>query len=255
LLAEVVARDVESQSNDVEEHLDWRSRAKSSLERYFRRRSFPRVILTLVLLLTGGGGFMLSYGMLAAGVNHMWIRYPIAVLGSYGILLALVRLWAAVEHARFDADDAAAGDDERLDEPLSLRTPLSRDSWLNWLDISNVGIDLFDEGCLPALAAAVLTGVLLVLIAAVATLVAMAPTLIAEVFLDVFIVTALYRRLRAAQKEHWLGTALRKTWAPMLATAVALTLAGWTLEAIAPGAPSIGKAIRQIQTGGIAPPP
>ena len=66
-------------------------------------------------------------------------------------------------------------------------------------------------------------------------------------FLDAFIVSALYRRLSVAQKGHWLGAALKKTWAPALVTAVILAIGGWALERMAPGAPSIGKAIQQLR--------
>ncbi len=75
----------------MEEHDVWRSRARASLEAYFRRRSFPRLTLSLLLLLTGLTGFLISYAMLELGMQHMWVRYPIATLGSYCLLLALIR--------------------------------------------------------------------------------------------------------------------------------------------------------------------
>ena len=57
------------------------------------------------------------------------------------------------------------------------------------------------------------------------------------------------RRLRVAQKEYWLGTAVRRTWDAALLTALFLALGGWTLEQLAPGARSIRKAIEQLQSG------
>ena len=62
----------------------WRSRVKAALNAYFLRRSYPRTILGLIVLLTGIIGFLLSFGMLRGGVDHMWVRYPIAVVLSYG---------------------------------------------------------------------------------------------------------------------------------------------------------------------------
>lgn len=222
----------------------WRSRVKAALNAYFERRSYPRTVLTLIILLTGVIGFLLSFGMLRGGMHHMWLRYPIAVLLSYGVLLGLIRLWVEFERSRFDPEDtdiqaaAREADEERLHhhEP-------SRGSWLDYLDFPDLGLDL-DEGCLPA----ILLGVVLVLVITLCVTIAGAPVLIAEVFLDAFLVTVLYRRLRIAQKEHWLGTAIRKTWAPALITALALSLGGWVLEQLAPGTRSIGKAVEQIRS-------
>jgi hypothetical protein len=56
----------------------------------------------------------------------------------------------------------------------------------------------------------------------------------------------LYRRLRIAAEEHWLGTAIRKTWISALIIAVLLAIAGMCLESLAPGARSIGPAIHRI---------
>ena len=176
--------------------------------------------------------------MLQLGLQHTWVRYPIATLGSYGLLLALIRGWVAIERSRFDPEHAAIATATKL-----MRAPVQQNSWFDWLDIPDFGIADLDEGCLPAILLAVFAGLLVTIVVTVS----MAPGLIAEVFLDAFIISALYRRLRAAQKRHWLGTALKKTWAPALITAVILAIGGWALERMAPGSPSIGKAIQQLR--------
>jgi hypothetical protein len=79
--------------------------------------------------------------------------------------------------------------------------------------------------------------------------IASASALISEVFLDAFLVTILYRRLRTPAREHWLGTAVRKTLLPVLLAAALLSLAGWCLESMAPGTHSIGPALRRIFDG------
>ncbi|HEV3410635.1 MAG TPA: hypothetical protein VG095_10090 [Chthoniobacterales bacterium] len=221
----------------------WRNRAKSALRGYFRRRSFPRLTLSLLLAITGGFGFLVSDGMLRLGVEHMWVRYPIAVLASYAFLLGLIRVWVEVEKARFEPEEHllkdVADDDEDRDR-LHLRSVQER-SWLDYLDVP-VNVFDFDEGCLPVILILAVVAVVALLV----TTVAAAPALLAEVFLDVFIISALYRRLRVAQKEHWLGTALRKTWSTAFITAILLSISGFVLELMAPGARSIGKAIEQI---------
>ncbi len=78
--------------------------------------------------------------------------------------------------------------------------------------------------CRPSLMLIVF-GLVVALVMAVAAM----PALLAEVFLDVFIVSVLYRRLRMAAQEHWLGTALRKTWWLALVTAGA-SCPGWLVS-------------------------
>ena len=217
----------------------WRGRATAALEAYFEKRSFPRTMLTLVLMLSGVAGFLVSYALLRLGVDHMWMRYPIAVLAGYAVLLALIRAWVELEKRNFDPDDPAL---RNVEPELKLRhQPTHR--WWDSLDFAHADVLDGDEGC----AAVLLAGIVFVLIGVALTAVFGAPALIAEVFLDVFIVTVLYRRLRIAQDEHWLGTAIRKTWTLALLTAALLALAGFVLEELAPGTRSIGPAIEQLK--------
>lgn len=217
----------------------WRKRATAALEAYFERRSYPRTMLTLVLFLAGAAGFLVSYGLLHAGVDHMWKRYPIAVLAGYAVLLALVRGWVELEKRRFDPDDPVLR--SNVPEPTLHYQPASN-RWWDWLDFARFdGLDA-DEGCV----AAIVFGLVIVVVGGVLSAVAVAPALIAEVFLDAFLVTVLYRRLRIAQDEHWLGTAIRKTWSVAVIVALVLAVAGLILEELAPGARSIGRAIEQL---------
>ena len=167
---------------------------------------------------------------------------PIAVLSGYGVFLLLLRSWVEFEKSRFDP---RAGEIEKALEESAFYRPAAEkwrrgSSWLDWLDFPG-GLD-FDEGCIAAL----LIGVLCALIGLLVFSILSASALIAEVFLDAFIVSALYRRLRIAAQEHWLGTAVRKTWLPALLTAALLSLAGWCLETMAPGAHSIGPALDRL---------
>ena len=221
--------------------LKWRARATAALQRYFEERSYPRTMLTLLLLLAGAPGFLVSAGMLRIGYYHMWFRYPVAVLAGYGVLLGLVRGWVELEKGSFDPDDPV------MKTALAAKQTQSKRSsdWWDSLDFLNVDFSDGDLGCIPVL----LVGGVVVLFAAVVAAVIGAPALIAEVFLDAFLVTVLYRRLRIAEKEHWLGTAIRKTWSLALVAAGALALIGWTLEQLAPGAHSIGKAIERLSGG------
>jgi hypothetical protein len=202
-------------------------------------------MLTVIMLLTGLIGFMISFLLLRANVNEMWQRYPIAVAGAYGGFLGLLRLWVAVERSRFDPQ---VGEIER-DLHDSTEGPekmwhgsARRSSWLDRLDFPDVFSFDLDEGCLPAILIAALCALVVLLVSAIAA----APGLIAEVFLDAFIISVMYRRLRIAAKEHWLGTAIRKTWWMALLTAALLAISGWCLEQMAPGSRSIGPAIHRL---------
>ncbi|HSH39069.1 MAG TPA: hypothetical protein VK993_09810 [Chthoniobacterales bacterium] len=198
-------------------------------------------MLTLLLALAGIAGFLVSYCLLRAGVDHMWMRYPVAVLAGYAVLLGLVRGWVELEKRRFDPDDPAIRN--AVAEPTLHDWPRRR--WWDWLDFPGIDIVDVDEGCIPIL----LLGFVIVVIVAALTAIAGAPALIAEVFLDAFLVAVLYRQLRMAHEEHWLGTAIRKTWTLAFLAAALLAIAGFILEQLAPGARSIGPAIEQLTRG------
>ena len=224
----------------------WRARARRALEGYFERRSAPRLILTAIVIITGAAGFAVSVVLLHLGLQAMWARYPLALLTAYGVFLGLIRLWVELEKSRFRPErneiEEALKEEDSFNLPWTSSQP-RKSSWFDWLDVTNL-FD-FDEGCIPVLLLAAIAGV----IAVIAFVVLSAPALVAEVFLDAFVVTVLYRRLQLAAREHWLGTAVRKTiWRAIIAAAL-LSLAGWILELLAPGAHSIGPALQQIANG------
>jgi len=49
-----------------------------------------------------------------------------------------------------------------------------------------------------------------------------------------------------AAKEHWLGTAIRKTWPAVICTVIFLSLGGFYLSLKAPDAKTLGTALQQI---------
>jgi hypothetical protein len=238
----------------------FRSRARAALEGYFQRRSFPRLMLGLILLVTGLVGGSVSYGLLHAGVHLMWLRYPVSVLAAYAVMLLLVKMWIEIEQRRFNPEDPALREaiqqvDERdlmtgtnaadRDEAKKTVGGKKQKSGFQPGDLGGCGdldgcVDV--EGCVPLL----LVGVVLGLVAVLAITLAGAPVLLAEIFLDAFLIGALARKLRAGVRENWLSTAVRKTWKSAAITAVLLGIGGWALQSIAPGAQSIGQAIHQI---------
>lgn len=178
----------------------------------------------------------------------MPLRYPIAVLGAYAAFLGLLRAWVQFEKARFDPNmdevRQALQDDRACEYVPTWKSSRAKSSWLDWLDIPSP-LD-FDEGCAPVLIGVLILALIVGLFGLVFAVIASAPALLAEVFVDVVVVTALYRRLKVAAREHWLGTAVKRTWLKALGAAALLAFIGWLLETLAPGAHSIGPAIHRI---------
>jgi hypothetical protein len=227
----------------------WRERAVAVLRRYYERERFPRLIVMVLLLVTGGVGFLASAAMLWLGVNTMWIRYSLAVLAAYGAFIALIRLWAESERNRIEtsreleklnADDAdrqpPPGRLRLSDNDSNLHPPPDRSGW-DYLNLPDFDLPDLDEGCLPL----IILGALLGLVVALFAVVWAAPGLLAEVILDVVLVAALYKRLRGIERSHWLATAIKRTWLPALSAAIVLALAGVLMQAIVPEAKSIGQ--------------
>ncbi len=219
-----------------------RPHLRATLEAYFRRRSFPRAFLSLALMGAGAGGFLASVLMLRAGEARMWVRYPVAALVGYALLLAIIRLWAEWERRRFDPNDPevrSAAEQTRFGAPEHGAVRRSGSRWWEFVDVGSAGDSECGAGC-------VVLGAALGLVLLLVSVVGAAPALAAEVFLDAFIVAALAKHLNTAARGHWLSTALRRTWWRALLTALLLGVGGWALGEMAPGAHSIGQALRQI---------
>lgn len=214
---------------------NWRRRLRHALEEHFRQRGYPRLTLGLILLTTGCAGFGISVGLLFLGMGDMWLRYPIAVVGAYVVFLILMRIWVELEKTRFNPDDLVIPE-HAPHEPVFTE---QKNSWLDYLDLPDLS---FDEGCLPVLLIGVVVGLVVLLFTAIAG----APVLLAEVFIDAFLAGVLYRRLKIAAREHWLGTAIRKTWLIVLATAALLGIGGWVLSVMAPGTRTVGSAVEEL---------
>ena len=218
-----------------------RERIKRGLQQYFEKRRSPRFMLTLVILITALSGFGISFWLLKFGLTSMGLRYPAAVLLAYGIFLVLIRLWVEVERRHFDPEDpeiqkGLEQDEQRFDSGIRVTDK----SWWEHLDVPLE----FDggEGCLIVLLMGVVGGLAALLIAAIGE----APVMIAEVFIDAVLSGMLYRRLRIAASEHWLGTAIRKTWRYVLAVAVLMCVAGFALDFSAKNSDTMGMAIKEL---------
>ena len=228
----------------LEIRADPRPRLLRAVRRHFAQNRRPRLMMSGVLLLTGAAGLLTSFMLLRAGLIRMWLRYPAALFVAWAVFLVLVRAWAEYERRSFQFDekalDASSVNDlpDAPDAPLPLSFP--NRSWLKPLDALDIG-DIGDlgEGCLPVLGGILLIVVTVITFGAIINIVAAAPYLISEVFLDAVLVAALYQRMRRLDRRSWLQSAVRHTLVPTLWTALLLFGFGVLFHILAPEAKSI----------------
>lgn len=242
-----------------------RDEAVESARRTLLATSLPRLLMFGIVGLTGVAGFLVSFGLMRAGVTEMWLRYPIAVLAAYAAFLAMLRLWLWAHGAGgpdLDVDPGFSGDvpsgsgggqtfefggggdfggggasDSFGVAPAPVPSPSS-------------GIDIEAPGCLSDLDDGV--AIVVVVVAAAGALLAafyvvyIAPVLLAEILVDAVLVATLYRKVRREEHRYWLWTAVRKTWVPVLLIALMLGGAGYAMQLAEPDARSIGEFWRAL---------
>jgi hypothetical protein len=233
------------------------------IRRRLQRDTLARLQLAVIVTGTGLAGFLIAAGLLALGLDSMAVRYGLSVVGAYATFMGLVRLWIELYRRQVDLTDALdlaseiPGDFDGFDAIgdggasggggadgawAPLATPIEsgpidasvgETSGGGALDV----LDL-DEGWLIAIPI-MFIGALV----ASALLIWSGPILLAELVLDVVVVSSLYRRLAHSDKRSWFTTTIRKTWVPALVAAVLVVGAGLTLDLVAPEARTIGEAL------------
>jgi hypothetical protein len=239
------------------------------LRRALLRRGLPRLQMSLIVVATGLVGFAASVGLLRAGIASMPLRYGLSVVIAYAAFLLLVRLWvvyqrrsfiddlpdvdvpipggasrsgaseAASEHTFGGGDfggggagrgwdgEVPAGGDPPLSMPLSGGSG-SSDGWAPDVDV--------DDGGLIVVPLVLALGALL----AAVYVVYIAPALLAEVLLDVLLVSGLYRGLRGLERRHWLRSAVQRTWLAVTAVLILSVAVGYGVQYVRPEADTIG---------------
>lgn len=256
-----------------------RSQAAEKLRNYLLRRGLPRIQMTVIVVGTGLAGFGASVALLSLGVSSMAVRYLIAVLLAYASFLFFVRLWIAYQRRQLELDvDAIDLIPDSVSTQAVPRTPESLGgdggefggggAGGSWESVpptpATAGIPAHgpvatspdadavagagssaggefdlpdpDEGWVLVVPFLLLLGGLF----AALYVVYVAPVLLAEVLLDVLLVSGLYRRLRKLEPQSWLSTAVRRTWVPVTVVAALVTAAGFTMQRLVPQANSIG---------------
>ena len=230
-----------------------RERRIESLKRRLMRKSYPRLHASLILLLTGLAGFLVSFVLLRIGLSAMWLRYPIAILFAYGVFLILLRVWLALSRSGdwdVDVEDIVEtaievqSNDSTTDvstftstQTVSTFTPKPSSSSTGF----SFDLDL-DDAWWILLVVVVLLG------AAIAALyvVYIAPVLLAEILLDGVLMAGLYKRVKTIDHQHWLRAALSRTAIPAILIVVFFAIAGFAMQRAVPEARSIGEVWRSF---------
>lgn len=231
------------------------------------RDSFPRLQMSLLVLLTGASGFVASYLLLHAGLAEMWLRYLAAIAVAYLILLFMLWLWL-----RTRAEDYVDIPDLSGLAPSDSSSGFSGGNGGNFggggstASFDSAGSSFGETGNPGASGTSVgdaigsvaeaeefaIPLVLLIIVVAVvfssAFIIYSAPALFAELLVDGVLSASLYRKLRGLETRHWLETALRRTLWPFILTAVIISASGWGLAHYAPGAHSIAEVIAHAQS-------
>jgi hypothetical protein len=89
-----------------------RASAVTIMKSQLLRRASPRLVMSLLISISGGVAFLVAYGLLRTGVVSMAVRYGAAALAGYLLLLVMFRmwLWAAVRRVTNRDSEATTGD-------------------------------------------------------------------------------------------------------------------------------------------------
>lgn len=228
-----------------------------------RRRRWLRVHIFLISMVTFGVCWGLSSLMLHAGVHDMVLRHGVALTLAYGVYLVLLRIWSCwlLSHDETDALELA---DAGLDFMPSPRHGVSG-------EVDSIGVDAADAADTVSQAASGLGDMLSVgaeadeaavivvpLMIVVGVIVLLAGAIGFAVFgvfgVDVLVGVAVEIAFAStggalalkAQREGWLGHALKRTAAPMLAVIASVVISSWALGQWVPEAQTLMQGLRGL---------
>jgi hypothetical protein len=230
---------------------------------------WPRLHCLLLVGLASAAAFLLSVALLALHVHSMALRYGLAAVGGYGAFLLLIRAWVQWKWSRLVPDSDLDLGDVSGDLPLpwpsraanaasnmfgggrsggggasgswdsprvSSITTSSGSSSSGGGKGGGFSLDLDGDDLvwlLVALAAA-LAGLV-----AIAYVIYVAPTLLAEAGVNAAVAGKVYHGMRKRDPHHWTTDVLRRTAFAAIAIIVSAVVAGYALQSVAPEARSI----------------
>lgn len=236
-------------------------KVRSSLE----RDGFPRLQMSLLVVLTGISGFIASFILLHVGLVEMWSRYLAAFGFAYLTFLLLLWIWLRTRAEDYSGVDIPSGGSSSSGGHAGSCSGHgghfggggASESFAAPLDSAAAAESGPVGEALGAVAEAGELAIPLVVIVLVVALllssffmIYSAPTLFAELLVDGALSASLYHRLRGIETKHWLETAVSRTVWPFVLTAVVVSATGWVMTQYAPEAHSIGDVIYHVKHQG-----
>ena len=242
-----------------------RSSEVARARRQLQYHGWPRLQMALIVLLTGGAGFLASHALRLAGLDSMLLRYPLAVLLAYTVFLLLMWLWI-----RWRWDAVADGVAEVVGNGGGGgSSPRAGPSWggngghsggggasSSWAEASTPSLTDTDgasllevadgEAGLPLLAVAGIIALAAGVLLASAWVVWSAPVLMAELLVDAAIVGGLYRRMQGMGAQGWWQLCLSHTIWPLLGLLVFFAVLGWFAQQLAPDAVNLMQVVQAL---------
>lgn len=239
------------------------------LKQRILKRYFVRFHMSLILAATVGSGVTASKVLLLAGVHSMLVRYPLAVLLSFGVFLGLIRIWIWYVHARPSGKASQVADglaDVALDwtpGPGSGSAGFhpggggsggggASDLWDSgggaggsgsWVPDVDLDVDFDGEGALVLVVLAVL---MVAIFGAGVYLVWLAPEILAEAAVSVILAGSIARTSRKLDREGWVEGVLRRTWIPLLLVLLLSGAFGWVCREACPEARTLAEVLACI---------
>ncbi len=231
-----------------------RERRIERIRQRLLRKSLPRLVMTVIVSLTGVSAFLASVMLLWTGVLKMWIRYPAAVVLAYLVFLILLGAWLWLQRRSLDPDGldvlelipSDAAHEHNVGEAETPVGAADQSTWINDLPkaVSSEGSSALEsmspdwDDALP-----ILLAIALIVVGLCASLyvIYIAPALLAEILVDGALIAGLYSRVKRIEQRHWLRAAVRRTVLPALGAAVLFGVAGYLLQSAAPDAHTLGE--------------
>lgn len=222
---------------------------------------WPRLHGLLLITLATAAACLVSVVLLWLGAHSMAVRYAVAALCGYLCFVGLIRAWVRWKwsHMDFTGDGDLGVSDVIANVPIPLPSRAgpavgqmfsggrsggggASGSWGSSTPSSGSGgggisldLDTDDLVWLIVALVAAVAG-----FAAVAYVIWIAPTLLAEVAVNAAVAGKVYHGMRKRDPRHWTADVRRRTGFAALAIIISAAAAGYALQRIAPDARSIG---------------
>ncbi len=252
----------------MKSYLKSRQRTVEFVRQRLLRDGFPRLQVSIIILLTGLAGFITSFFLLQMGLSAMVIRYPICIAIAYGFFLLFLGIWLWMQRHQIEPDfDVPAVDIANVDFNISENSTnvfgggadfAGAGSGSDWgeklsssagessiLDGVSVDLDFEEFGLIILAVVAVIGGLLASLY-----IIYIAPLLLAEILVDGILVTGLYRSVRKIERQSWLNTAVKKTLIAAILAAIFFGIAGFALQSLEPEARTFGEVWSSLSRNG-----